>query len=732
MRPKYVSFFLLPLLIVTGKLAAQIQPITPKGVVRAVVIGISDYQQVPDLRFAHRDAQAFVEYLQSPAGGRVPESNIRLLTNEKATQAQIGAALSWLMTESQSGDQAILYFSGHGDVETQMTNLGYLLAYDANKTTYMAGGAIPIYALQSVVTNLTAGKQVQVLLIADACRSGNLAGSETGGSKTTALALSAQFANEVKIMSCGADELSLESEEWGGGHSVFSYYLLDGLRGMADADEDRVVSLREIERFLEDSVRRATVAYRRQTPATFGSKDRVIAKVDAATLMALRQKKNPPPAPVNSPTAALPIPDSAAMLLYQSFETALQRGHLLYPEEGAAYSIYVQIKDHPAMRSYRNLLRNDLAAALQDETQKAINDYLSADPREMRRRWNLDTRRYSLYPQYLEKAAELLGEGHFSYSQIKARASYFEGLNLRLQGERMGNIAGKDSLFRVAIGRQEQTLRYDSTAAYAYNELGLLSRRLRQYNQAIEHFHHALRFSPGWVLPWANLCGLHNDLDRYDEGEKYGLKAVLLDSTSALSLYNLGISYDGKRDVNKAIYYFKKAISLNEEYYSSYDLLGHSYYSLGKFSEAEKAWLDYLKYNSNNPDIYQCLGQVGMDLGKDAAHCKSMFMKASALRPDDARPYTSLAELSIKSNATSEAAEWLTKSLELDPEAPDAYFLLAITQSKTPETALLSLETALKKGFKAQQKIKDETRLAAVRSLPAYKKMIKIYFPEQH
>ena len=41
------------------------------GATYAVVIGISDYQdpQIPDLRFADKDAEAFANFLHSPAGG---------------------------------------------------------------------------------------------------------------------------------------------------------------------------------------------------------------------------------------------------------------------------------------------------------------------------------------------------------------------------------------------------------------------------------------------------------------------------------------------------------------------------------------------------------------------------------------------------------------------------------------------------------------------------------------
>jgi hypothetical protein len=57
----------------------------------AVVVGISDYQDkdIPDLCFADWDAEAFANFLRSPAGGNVKPENLQLLTNEKATMAQM-------------------------------------------------------------------------------------------------------------------------------------------------------------------------------------------------------------------------------------------------------------------------------------------------------------------------------------------------------------------------------------------------------------------------------------------------------------------------------------------------------------------------------------------------------------------------------------------------------------------------------------------------------------------
>ena len=89
------------------------------GTTFAVVVGISDYQDegIPDLRFADKDAEAFAAFLQSTAGGNLDEDHLKVLINEKATQAQFAAALDWLWEVAGENDKAIIYFSGHGDVE---------------------------------------------------------------------------------------------------------------------------------------------------------------------------------------------------------------------------------------------------------------------------------------------------------------------------------------------------------------------------------------------------------------------------------------------------------------------------------------------------------------------------------------------------------------------------------------------------------------------------------------
>ncbi|MBK6352766.1 MAG: caspase family protein [Saprospiraceae bacterium] len=270
-------------------------PVVPNGVketgvTRAVIVGISDYQNVKitDLQFADRDALAFANYLKSEAGGKVDSSHITLLLNEKATAGQFVSALYGLMEESKEGDLVIIYFSGHGDVEsTTISQPGFLLCWDAPARVYMGGGTFGLSYLQEVISTLALATKAKVLVITDACRAGKLAGSSIGGSQATAANLSKQYANEVKIMSCQPDELSLEGKSWGGGRGVFSYYFLAGVQGLADKNNDGAVNLAEIERYLGDKVPTA-VAPHSQIPMTIGNKNTVLSKVDPKILEELK------------------------------------------------------------------------------------------------------------------------------------------------------------------------------------------------------------------------------------------------------------------------------------------------------------------------------------------------------------------------------------------------------------------------------------------------------------
>ena len=227
------------------------EKIRPQGKTYALIVGISKYQNtdIPSLQYPDKDAYAFYQYLKS-AG--VDTSDIILLLNDKAKDAEFWADVNYFTEVTKPNDKLYIYFSGHGDVESKtITKDAYLLPYDAPKITY-ASGAISIYLLKGYLETISANG-VQVIFISDACHAGNLAGGRAG-MEATASVLKDQWQDEIKILSCQPGELSLEGKQWGGGRGLFSYELINGLAGKADKNKDGKVTLRELNIYLTDKV----------------------------------------------------------------------------------------------------------------------------------------------------------------------------------------------------------------------------------------------------------------------------------------------------------------------------------------------------------------------------------------------------------------------------------------------------------------------------------------------
>ncbi|PTM08620.1 MAG: hypothetical protein DA408_20230 [Bacteroidetes bacterium] len=731
---RYRSLFsccsLILALLLPSALRCQLKPMGQvAGVKRAVVIGVSKFQNehIPPLQYAHADATAFATFLQSKAGGSLPDNQLKLLTNEQATQGQMAAALTWLMDESKEGDTAIIYFSGHGDMETKtMANHGFLLTYDAPAATYMAGGAFPVFYLQSVLQTLSTQKKVQVMLVTDACHAGKLAGSANQGTQATAQLLAEQFANEARLLSCQPNEYSEEGAHWGGGHGVFTYFLLDGLMGLADANQDGSVTLLELQRYLEDEVPRA-VSPKSQIPLVFGNKGMKVATVDAPTLAALQDARTQLPDEAvlisfaTASRSAAVDRDSSVLLKYRQFQQALAQKHLLYPEEGSAYQLFLDLADQPAVATYYQDMRRNLAAALQDEAQQAINDYLAANPAELRRRWSQDTH-YEQYPEYLNTAAALQGASHFSYQDLKNKALYFSGVNYRLQGER----EQREDLYLQAEAIQQQVVALDSTAIYAYNELGLLARRTGDYQGSIAEFQKALAYSPTWVLAQTNLCGSYRDVAELDLAKSACQKALQYDSTFALAYHNLGAVLKAEEQWATAIQAYQKALEYAPDYAETYRGLGEAYYFEDSLAQAKTAWEAYLDLDPLKTDILYNLGYVTKALGQNQ-EARQYFQAVVGQDSSDWETFLEIADLEIAENHYEQAASAIAYAQRLAQEAPDTYYLLASLQAqqKEDQVALAALQLALDKGFTNYARIQQDPAWNGLRDTRKFKALLK-------
>jgi uncharacterized caspase-like protein len=103
-------------------------------------------------------------------------------------------------------------------------------------------------------------KSKRLVLLFDACHSAGLAveGVRNLANNLANLYLESLLYHEkgrAIITSSDVNETSRESQKWGNGHGVYTYYLLEGLKGAADTNGDHLVSVGEVFRYVRQKVR---------------------------------------------------------------------------------------------------------------------------------------------------------------------------------------------------------------------------------------------------------------------------------------------------------------------------------------------------------------------------------------------------------------------------------------------------------------------------------------------
>ncbi len=722
-------------------IAAPQSPVT--GTTRAVVVGISDYQSpdIPDLRFADRDAEAFADWLRSAAGGGLAAQHVQLLKNDQARLGNIVAALTWLLDDCKAGERAVLYFSGHGDVEkATMFQRGYLLAYDMPPTNYMAGG-INVRDVQDVVSTLS-NRGVQVLMFTDACRAGKLAGSETGGAQSTASALAVQFANEVKLLSCQPDEFSLEGEQWGGGRGAFSFHLVEGLSGLADRNGDGQVSLLEIGQYLQEAVPRETAPHS-QIPFAVGNPKTPLATVSQAVLASLKTKKAgelptlTPIEPKGTVQLALARADSSIRELYAAFEAALARGELMPPASGGrcADDYFRALVAEPSIAELHGYLRRNFAAALQNEAQVVTNKLLKTDPQVATYVWSKPFV-FDHIPAYLARAAEILGEDHFFYKHLKAKQLFFEGKTCRQHHPGLA----PDSLLRLQITKFERALGYDSMAAYVYVDLGFLCFfGLSQIEKTRACAEKALALSPNWV--YAHYLAAHA-YRHTPLGLAHAQRALELDSTFLLPYQELAM-LGGENGARYRDKYIQKVSALIASDSASVppnyrSLLGAELWRAGRYEEAERELLVAGKLTLGlDPAVHYYLGINYISLSKyekalaafektleltplfAAAHLNIIFIHQKLNQPEKVMaalerfdsiadregikefyPTALLAEEYLKAGREREAKALFAKILERLPDFSNPYDMNMVGRAHLGLGNMEAMERTIAEGLK--------------------------------
>lgn len=652
------------------------------GVTYAVVVGISDYQDagIPDLNFADKDAEAFAEWLRSPAGGSLDIDHLRVLINKDATAGKVAAALDWLMEQTKEGDQAIIYFSGHGDVERKtISQPGFLLCWDSPAKVYMGGGTFGLAYFQEIITTLSVQMKAKVLVVTDVCHAGKLAGSQIGGAQITGANLARQYASEIKILSCQPDEFSVEGVQWGGGRGVFSYHLVEGLFGFADQNSDKAVTVGELDRYLEENVT-AEAAPQSQVPILVGNKTERLALVNDGLLADLKQKKATNLAIFGASNNkgleddVLSKQDSDIVRKYFAFKRALQENRFFEPAGNCAESLYAELTKEEGLAPLYSSMKRNYAAALQDGAQQELNTMLKTGlTEEVLSGWR-SVNVYKNYAVWLDRAAKLLGENHYMFAELMARKYFFEG---KIQEK----PKDKRAYFHKA-------LQWQPDMPHAYVEL-INTCSKTEVDSAAFFAQKAMDLVPNWVVPRIWLAFYYERvIGDKAKAESLLNEAARLDSLSALVPYAKGNIYKYRYDNAKAITWYQSAIAIigdNICFNSALQNLGDTYINMGRFKEAEEVLLKAVNRDSTYGGTLNRLGKVYWITGRNE-EAEAAFKKEIRLSPNESYRVMALNELgNIYSNLVQfdKAEPYYLQAMQSDSTNLNPYMNLAFIYSQT-------------------------------------------------
>ena len=525
------------------------------GVKRAIVVGISKYNEDKlKLKYAENDAALFRDYLSKVE--KLPEENIVYLGNEDAVAPNIVRELASLLKKSQEGDLVYFYFAGHGDVVDDFGEKeGFLLAADANAhQEYYAGGVIPLNLLNNkVVGNLT-NKGVKVILILDACHSGFVFQEGTQKNLGT---IQAMFENATKILSCGSDELSYESGDLQ--HGYFTYYLVKGLMGTADANTDNNLIYRELDDYLYNNVN-ATVSKKynkQQTPVLRTQNDRATLKTISPqdNLIAFddMQKQLKTNQGIASRGTGITRAESSELNhpLVKKFNTAIEMKRY-HGSENSAFEIYLSAKKSGAL-SYGilNKMQSVLIRDLSSSAQQLINEYIGGTT-------NLPQgREFQKQARNLDVCLELLDEDNLVRDRI-----YTSKLLLEAYSDiRSKNYAG----YKTAKKKLQEALKIEPHAAYIHNALGTIYNYEETYDSAHYHFNQAKKLINTWSTPNDNLAENLLDQYHYEEAKVQLEHSLGLSGTHINTYIQLGELNEKQGNYPEAEAYYKKALDVDSQ-----------------------------------------------------------------------------------------------------------------------------------------------------------------------
>ncbi len=467
----------------------------------AIIMGVSKYKYVRPLTYADKDAELFRDYLRSPGGGGLKEDNIFSLFNEQALASTFWTkGFQWLRAKQlQKGDRLFIYLAGHGDAIDE--DQYFFLSHDCNpagdKNNYLVGGAIQLYNLKKKIATET-GKGVDVFFVMDACRSNELPGGQQGLNFLNS-AVTEKKVGEIMMLATAAGQESLEDASIGNGHGLFTWYLVDGLSGVADdgSRPDNKITYAEIKSYVDKNV--PSVAQqrfnRKQDPVFCCNEysDKVISNVDPAYLQKWLKEKKSRGGGNSFPGFTAEdyrrfAADTALVETYNRFNRAIKGNNLTGSTSAEEY--YRQLEKKFPGNPYTLDAKSTLTDEFIQDAQKKISLYLNCGTLSTTK----EKQEYAASGFRLEKAIALLEQDDVEIANDLRGRMYL----LKSSGD-LSNPA-------EALNYAHAARRIDPDKAYILNWLSRLHLQNNRADSAVYYADRASKAAPKWPCALTTLA----------------------------------------------------------------------------------------------------------------------------------------------------------------------------------------------------------------------------------
>ena len=239
----------------------------------AIIIGVGNYANTDaDAIYADTDARVFQDYAIEKLG--VPADRVKTLVNDAADERGVLlAVMRWLTRTATPGQSDVyIFFAGHGLASEDGEKM-YLLPYDGapellDKTAILR---------DELFADIAAANPRSVTVFLDTCYSGTTRGTDMLiASRPIALRAKEQAVPEgFTVMTATAGNQTAKPLEEAK-HGMFSYFLMKGMEGDSDANQDNQITASELHAYVQQNVIQQSSGS--QTPELQGDADRVLVR----------------------------------------------------------------------------------------------------------------------------------------------------------------------------------------------------------------------------------------------------------------------------------------------------------------------------------------------------------------------------------------------------------------------------------------------------------------------